>query len=369
MPARFGGWRTVSPECRMRVAIVGFPYSGKTTLFAAVSGVALDHLRPAEETLAAVKLPEPRLDVLETIFKPKKRTAATIDFVDLPGSAEGESEHAGLTRHLPTLRQSDGLLFVLRDFASASVPPHQGSVDPRRDLTQLRDELLLADLEICANRIEKLEKALTKPTKERERHKHELNLLGRCREALEAERPLSQVVQPGEEEKLLRSFGFLTQKPVVVVLNVDEERVAAEPALRDPYAATTIATCATLEADLLQVDAEDRGEFLADYGIAALARDRIVWACFNALEMLCYFTAGDTEVRAWPIAAGSTALDAAAKIHSDLARGFIKAETVAFEDLQAAGSFREAKAAGTLRQEPKGYVVKDGDVITIKFNV
>ena len=352
----------------MRVAIVGFPFSGKTTLFTAISGLARDHLKLSDETLAAVRIPEPRLDWLEQAYQPKKRTEATMEFVDLPGSLEGESDKAGLTRHLPTLRQADVLLLVLRGFESAAVPLHKGRIDPSGDLQLLREEMLLADLVICDNRVEKLEKAIAKPSKERDQQKHELELLRRCRECLEAERPLSRVIQPGDEERLLRSFGFLTQKRYVAVVNVDEARLAAPP-LVDANAFAVFSVCATLEAEIMQVDAADRPAFMAEYGIAALARDRIVRACFDALGMIFFLTAGEEEVRAWAIPRGSTAVEAAGKIHTDLARGFIRAETVSYEDLRAAGSMREAKAHGKVRQEPKSYVVADGDVMLIKFNV
>lgn len=353
----------------MRVAVVGFPFSGKTALFRAISGVPADHLKSSEENLAAVHIPEPRLDLLERIFKPRKRTEATMDFIDLPGSAEGDVEKAGLEKHLPTLRQADALVLVLRAFKSGSVPPHQGSIDPQRDLGQLRDEMLLADLAICAGRVEKLEKAITKPSKERDQQKHELELLLRCQQALENEQPLSTVVQPGAEEKTLRSFGFLTQKPVLVVINIGEEQIGQAVPFRAPHATDTLAVCAALESELVRMDPADRPAFMADYGIQALARDRIILSCFTALGMIFMLTAGPEEVRAWPLPRGTTAVEAAGKIHTDLARGFIKAETIAIADLQAAGSMRDAKAAGKVRLEPKSYVVQDGDVITIKFNV
>lgn len=358
-----------TPEAIMRVAVVGFPFCGKTSIFTAISGVATDHLKASEENLAAVHIPEPRLDVLERIFKPRKRTEATMDFIDLPGSAEGDVEKAGLEKHLPTLRQVDALILVVRAFESGTVPPHQGSVNAQRDLGQLRDEMLLADLAICAGRVEKLEKAITKPSKERDQQKHELELLLRCQKALENEQPLSTLVQPGAEEKNLRSFGFLTQKPILVVINIGEDQIGRELPFRDPHATETLAVCATLEAELVQMDPADRPAFMTDYGIQALARDRIVVSCFSALGMIFMLTAGPEEVRAWPLPRGATAVEAAGKIHTDLARGFIKAETIAFADLQAAGSMRDAKAAGKVRLEPKGYVVQDGDIITIKFNV
>ena len=353
----------------MRVAIVGFPYCGKSTLFTAISGVPRDHLKLAEENLASVKVPEPRLEWLEQLLKPKRRTAAAIDFIDLPGSGEGDREHAGLTNHLPTLRQSDALLAVVRAFASEAVPMHGDRIDPQRDLAEMRDEMLLADLFICDNRIEKLEKAVTKPTKDHDQQKHELVLLQRCREALENEQPLREVVEPGEQEKMLRSFGFLTQKPLLLVINVAEDQIGQEPSFRDSYAAATIAVCAEIEAEIIQMERKDRPEFMEGYGIQTVARDRIIRACFDALGMIVFFTGCDTEVRAWAIPKDTPAVEAAGKVHTDLQRGFIRAETVAYDDLHAAGSMRAAKAAGKLRLEPKHYIVQDGDFITIKFNV
>lgn len=353
----------------MRVAIVGFPFSGKSTLFSAISGIGSDTLNPTGENLAAVKIPEPRLDTLEEMYKPKKRTEATMEFVDLPGGASGETEDAGLAKHLPTLRQTDALLFVLRGFQSDSVPAHGDRVDPKRDFAELRDELLLADLVICDNRVEKLEKAIHKPTKDRDRQKAELELLKRCRVALEGEQTLSEIIQPGEEEKMIRSFGFLTQKPLIAVINVAEDGLDSPIDLGDGAPRHVFNACAAIEAEIMQVDAEDRAEFLEGYGITSPARDRIIRACFEALGMIFFLTAGEEEVRSWPIPAGISAQEAAGKIHSDLARGFIRAETVAFDDLVAAGNFKEAKTAGKVRQEPKAYVVQDGDVINIKFNV
>ncbi len=353
----------------MRVAIVGFPFSGKSSLFMAVTGLDRSHLRPAEETISGVHIPEPRLDILEQIFKPKKRTAATMDFVDLPGSAEGDVEKAGLEKHLPTLRQMDALVLIVRAFDNPAVPPHRNRIDPQADLRELREEMLIADLAICANRVEKLEKAVTKPTRDRDHQKHELDVLKRCQEALENEKPLSSVIQPGEEEKLLRSFGFLTRKPVLSVINIDEEQIGQDPPFRDSDAVATLPICAGIEAEIMQMDAADRPSFMQDYGLGALARDRLIRACFDALGMIFMLTAGPEEVRAWPLTRGTTAVEAAGRIHTDLARGFIKAETVAYEDLRQAGSMRDAKAAGTVRLEPKNYVVQDGDVITIKFNV
>jgi hypothetical protein len=328
--------------------------------------VSAGHLKLAEENLAAVKVPEPRLDFLEQLYKPKKRTEATVNFVDLPGSTEGDD---GFQKHLPALRQSDALLFVLREFESPAVPMPPGGLDAAKELSRLRDELLVADFVICDSRIERLEAAVKKPTPDRDKNKHELEVLTRCRAALEKGTPLREVVQPGDEEKMLRSFGFLTQKPGVVTVNVGEDRISEPATFQDEFANATFNVCAEIEAEIMSLDEADRPEFMESYRITDLARDRVIRACFDALGMICFLTAGEPEVRAWPIPKGSPAVDAAGSIHSDLARGFIRAETIAFEDLLAAGSKRDAKAAGKVRLEPKNYIVQDGDVLDIRFNV
>lgn len=352
----------------MRVVIVGFPYSGKTALFTAISGLPPNHHKASEESLASVKVPEPRLQWLAELYKPRKYTEATIDFVDLPGHAEGDSEHAGLEKHLPTLRQADALLMVVRAFANPAVPPHQGRIDPRADVKSLREEMLLADLMICANRIDKLEKSLKKPSKTHDQEKHELAVLERCRAALESEKSLRDLIQPGEEERLLRSFGFLTQKSILVAVNSGEDAIGGEPPSIENVAGV-FNICAAVESDIIQLPAEDRPAFMADYHISTLARDRVIRASLNALGMIAFYTVGEDEVRAWPVPRGCIAVDAAGKIHTDLARGFIRAEVVGYDDFRAAGSMRDAKAQGKLRQEPKGYVVQDGDIINIKFSV
>ncbi len=353
----------------MRVVIVGFPFSGKSTLYSAITGLPRDHLRLGEENLAAVRIPEPRLDWLETLYTARKRTEATIEFVDLPGSQEGDAAKAGLEKHLPTLRQADALLVCVRQFESPSVPAYRERIAPQEDLNLLRDEILLADFLICDTRVEKLEKAIGKPSKDRDAQKHELDLLRACRASLENGEPLSRVLQTPEQEKQVRSFGFLTQKPLLVAVNVGEADVTAEPRVTDPHAYRVFNVCASIEAEIMQIEPSERAAFMSEWGIQALARDRMIRACFDALGMIFFLTAGEEEVRAWPIPRGATAVEAAGKIHSDLARGFIRAETVAYDDLRAAGDMREAKARNKVRQEPKGYVVLDGDIMNIKFNV
>ena len=354
----------------MKVAFVGPPQSGKTTLFRAVTGQFEDPTHGVQERVAVVKVPDPRLDFLAELYKPKKYTPATIEVVDVPGFSQVTAQQqAEFRRHIPSLKLCDALVAVVRAFDNPNVAAYRDRVDPRADLEELHAELIFADLETVANRIEKLEKALTKPTRTHEQEKHELALMQRCRSALENEKPLSDVVTGDEDRKLVKGFRFLTQMPLVVVVNVSD-RDAANPRLFDyPKASAMIGLCANTEADIAQLPPEDRKAFLDDLGVAEPARDRLIRACYNAMGLISFLTYGPDEVRAWSIRRGTIAVDAAGEIHSDLARGFIRAETVAFEDLRAAGDMKAAKAAGKIRLEGKNYVVQDGDCILIKFNV
>lgn len=354
----------------MKAAIIGLPQSGKTTVFEAVTGRAAPPGESGRVHLAMVQVPDDRLETLTAMYDPKKTTQTSFEFVDVPGlslqDAHGQEE---MRRHLPTIRQADVLVAVVRDFQDPAVPAYRDRVDPVADLTELWEEFLFADLDTVTHRVEKLEKALKKPTKTHDEEKRELVLLQRCQQGLEDERPLSEVIQTPDEAKALASFGFLTEKPLVVVFNVDEAR-ASQPAPDAPdHALAAINMSAKTEAEIIQLDPGDRPAFLADLGLQATARDRLVRTVFEGLGLISFLTVGPDEVRAWAIPKGTTALDAAGKIHSDLARGFIRAEIVAYDDLIAAGDMRAAKSAGTVRQEGKPYIMQDGDVTNIKFNV
>jgi len=364
VPNRHHGIRT------MRAAIIGLPQSGKTTLFAAVTGQQVDQGEAPQEHLGAVSVPDERVDFLAGLYKPKKTTYATMEFVDVPGFSLADRHGLDeFRRHLPTVRQSELLVGVIRDFTNDAVPPYRDRVDAPADLTELWEEFVFADLEAVGNRIERLEKALTKPTRSHETEKRELLLMEKCRDALENLRPLSEVLTSVEEKKTLSSFGFLTEKPFVVVYNVDEDHAATAHVEVPEHARAAIVLSAEAEVEIAQLDEADRPTFLEDLGVTEPAREHLVRACFQALGLITFLTVGDPEVHAWTIRQGATALEAAGCVHSDLARGFIRAETVAFEDLIAAGDMRSAKAAGKVRQESKTYIVQDGDLILIKFNV
>jgi len=352
----------------MQVALTGLSQSGKTALFTALTeGHGHSEQSLAHHSVKAmVKIPDPRLDKLSEIYKPKKTTYATIEFLDLPGlSFVDEASRHEARRIVAQARQADMLVLVLRGFHEPAVAAYRNRVDPAKDLDELKTELLLADLEQVENRIEKLEKSVKKPTKEQEHDKRELALLARCRLAIENLQPLSQTVQNPDEEKMLRSFGFLTLKPTRIVLNGDEDQLDKPAPFKEDY----LPLSTKLEAELMLLGPEERKAFLTELGLTQTARSQLTRMCLASLNMITFLTIGEDEVRAWPVPANCPAVEAAGAIHSDIQRGFIRAETINFTDFQAAGDMKSAKAAGKVRLEGKGYAVQDGDIITFRFNV
>jgi GTP-binding protein YchF len=356
----------------MRVALIGPPQSGKSTMFAAVAtagGSHVDLSRPDQAHLAVVKVPDERLDWLAELHHPEKYTPAELEFLDLPGF--DLADEAGRTRartHWQEMEQSDMLAFVVAGFSSSAVPAYRGRVDPVKDLEELKDEMLFADLERVGNRIHKLDAALKKPTQHRDEQQREMDLMQRLQQTLESEKPIAEAIQTESESKFVRSFQFLTLKPTLAVVNCGEAEAGQEgPA--ELAGLPCMRLSAKIEAELSQLPPEDRAVFLSDLGLAAPARDRLIRACYRRLNLLSFLTDGPDECRAWTVPVGTDAVTAAGEIHSDIARGFIRAEVVAFEDLKAHNDHKGAKAAGKVRQEGKGYLIKDGDVVFFKFNV
>lgn len=358
----------------MRVALIGPPQSGKSTLFAAVAeagGSRVDLSRPDQPHLAVVKVPDERLEWLTAQFKPKKHTLAELEFLDLPGL--DLRDEAGRTRsraHWAAMRQSDMLVYVLRAFASDAVAPYRDRVDAQADAEELLAEMLFADLDQVTSRVAKLEAAVKKPAPpaQREEQQRELELMKRLAAALEKGEPISQAAHGEAQLKQLRSFAFLSQKPMLVVLNRSEGQ-AHDPAPEKVAGLPCLALSAKIEEEIAQLSPEERAEFLADLGVTAPARDRLLRACYQALGLVSFFTVGEDECRAWTVPAGTDAVTAAGEIHTDLARGFIRAETVSFEDYRAAGDMKGAKAHGKVRLEGKNYIVRDGDILNIRFAV
>jgi len=258
---------------------------------------------------------------------------------------------------------------VVRDFASADVAAYRDRVNPTSDVQELLSEMLFADLDQVTARIAKLEASIKKPTAQRDEYLRELELMKKLAAALEADQPIADVVKTDSETKVLRSFAFLSLKPALAVLNASEDTVS-QPAPETVDRLGCLRLCAKIEEEIAQLPPEDRAAFLADLGVTSPARDRLIRACYKRLNLISFFTSGPDECRAWTIPAGTDAVTAAAEIHSDIARGFIRAETVGYDDLYAAGGdMKVAKANGKIRLEGKNYIVRDGDVIYFRFNV
>ncbi|HEX9793902.1 MAG TPA: DUF933 domain-containing protein [Planctomycetota bacterium] len=350
----------------MRVGLVGFSGAGKTSLFRALGGQneKLPHTPQDDRPVVSVEVPDPRLEWLRDLWKPRKYTPARVEFQDLPGIPERAVK--GKPELLAAVRECDALAVVLRDFSAD--PYGIGAPGAARDLETLRTEFALGDLAVVEGRLERLESKKKKPVKEQAEDEKERLLLARIAPALEAGESLQSLALSAEDEKRISGFQFLSLKPLLVVHNVGEEDLgrAVDPIQRD---CPEIPLCATVEEDVAGLEESERAEFLDAYGIAERARDALVRAAYAACRAHAFFTAGEDEVRAWTIPVGASAVESAGKIHSDLARGFIRAEVSPWESLHAAGDLRSYKAKGGSRLEGKDYVVVDGDILEIRFSV
>ncbi len=358
----------------LQIGIIGPPYSGKSTIFAALTGQGLEgqeHLGLDQPAMGVAKLLDRRLDQLVRLYSSKKTVYESLDLLDFaPFMADQGRHNDRAGRILGQIRQCQVLLIVLRGFQNPATPAFGGRIDPQADLELLLDDLTLADLELVLKRIEKLEKSVTKPTPKQEQDKRELALQRRCLEALEQGQQLSQITTNPEESKLLRSFGFLTDKPAFVVVNISESDIGKPMELDLRLnVKSQMPISAKLEAELLEMEQADREMFMTDLGVEHLASQDLPAAMVEASARIQFFTASETEARAWLIACECCAAEAAGKIHTDMARGFIRAETISVEQLIACGSEKEARHQGKIRAEGKAYQVKDGDVIVFRFSV
>ena len=366
----------------MQIAIVGLASSGKSTVFNTLTRGHADTggFGGMQLNVGVVKVPDERLTKLAEIFKPKKIVQADVTYVDLPAppaSSEGRIGAEELpAEHLARLRDSDALLHVVRAFENPSVPHPEGSVDAWRDIERLDLEFILADLAMAERRIERLRTQGRHGTPaEREANDRELVILERLHEGLEAGRPIRDETLEADAEKAIRGFRFLTQKPVLVLLNVGEAdlpretEIVADIASRYAHQRTLVdALSARIEMELGELDPDEAGVFMEELGLHVSSLDRVIALSYTLLGLISFLTAGPDEVRAWPIPDGSSAVEAAGAIHSDLARGFIRAEVVAYEDLLRLHSMAEARKAGLLRSEGRTYLVHDGDVVEILFS-
>jgi GTP-binding protein YchF len=366
----------------LRAALIGFASSGKTTLFQLMTS-ARESARAAHgkgEALVGIsKVPDPRLDRMTAMYNPKKRVPATVEFTDL--AAQGQAGGAKALVDVIAYKNADALVHVLRAFRDPSVAHPSGSIDPARDAQAMEDELILADLGVAERRLERLDKDLKKTrTSHLER---EREVLLTCRAALEDGRPLRALDLKGDDLKRLRGFQFLSAKPLLIVINLDEAQLAAggQDATRIDQAAeaagltsflarastAAVAVCAKIELEISQLDPADAQAFLSDLNLTESGLDRVIRASYDLLGYISFLTVGEDECRAWSIPRGTVAQQAAGEIHSDIARGFIRAEVVSYDALVSRGSMAACREHGEVRLEGKEYVVLDGDIINFRF--
>ena len=355
----------------MKTAIIGLPMVGKTSLFTILTGVHESARVGSLEARAGVtKVPDARLDALATIFDPPKITHATVEYLDFPAVSK---EALRDPSYLASLRTVDALAHVLRVFASDTVPHEKGSVDAVRDAEDVDVELIVSDLVVIEKRLERLEKdkkKLKNPEIDRE-----FELLERCKKALEDNQALRSLEFSADEEKRIRGFQFLSQKPVLFVLNIGEEDASRLSEVEDgyrngplanrPHTAVT-AICGKVEAELAELPPEEAAEYLLSYGLKESALQRLITATYALLGLMSFLTAGETEVRAWTIPMRSTAVKAAGAIHSDFEKKFIRAEVVNWQALMDHNGYPGVREKGLLRLEGKEYIVKDGDVLVVR---
>jgi hypothetical protein len=359
----------------MKVAIIGLPNSGKTTAFNALtrgtaetSAYASGRLEP---NLATVKVPDLRLDVLARLYNPKKVTPTNVQYVDINGLGPGARANGGFPPALLNyISGADALLHVVRAFDDEAAPHPAGSVDIDRDVAALDLELIFSDLGIIERRLDRLNTEISKIAKDRERRIAERDGLTRLRAALEAGSPIRDVELSDEEARRLRGYQFLTAKPTLLVINIGENQIPDPPRYTYNHRQSdVVALCGKIEAELAQMGDEDARAFMEDLRILTPARDCVIGASYELLGLISFLTVGPDEVRAWTTYRGTPAVAAGGVIHSDIGRGFIRAEVVAYDDLIKAGGMTEAKKAGAVRMEGKQYVVQDGDVCNFLFNV
>ncbi|HEX9022467.1 MAG TPA: redox-regulated ATPase YchF [Geobacteraceae bacterium] len=361
----------------MKTAIIGLANAGKTTIFNALTGLNLEVTTfptlSGEAHTGIVRVPDERLIRLTEIYRPKKTTQATVEYVDYMGLTKGDM--AQNKKVFDLIRDADAIVHVVRSFADESISHPMGSVEPRRDAETVELEMIFGDLELVDKRLERMEEGAKKGKKADEA---EHRLLVKCKEALENEKALRDVDFTVEEQMAMRSLQFMSIKPQLVVLNVSEEEMnspatqEAAISLKDYFKGRQVMVldlCGKIEMEIAQLPPEEARVFLDDLGIAEPALNKLIHQSYELLGLISFLTSGEDEVRAWTIRRGTDAQRAAGKIHSDIERGFIRAEVVAYDDFIANGSMGAAREKGLVRLEGKTYEVKDGDIINFRFNV
>ncbi len=357
----------------MKLGIVGLPNSGKTSIFNALTGSTLPTgagiSGQFEVHTAVVNVPDPRVDKLSAMYKPKKTIYAQVTYVDIGGLEKGVGEGGLKGQFRNELAQLDGFVHVVRGFKDENVPHPYETVDPQRDVESLDGEFLLTDLVTVESRLERLDVELKRKGRTADKAVlDEQEMMLRLKAHLEEEKPLRDMGLSDEEMKPYRGYGFLTLKPVLIVVNTDEN--TDDVSLEYPHDWSRVVSLkGKIEAELSQLDPEDAAIFMEEYGITELSAAKVIRLSYELMAIQSFFTVGEDEVRAWSVNIGATAPEAAGVIHSDLQKGFIRAEVMAYDDLIAGGSEAALKATGKLRLEGKDYVVKNGDIVHIRFNV
>jgi GTP-binding protein YchF len=355
----------------MKTAILGLPMVGKTSLFTILTGVRQEtRIGSTAARMGIAKVPDARLEELARLFEPPKVTHATVEYVDMPAVSK---ESLRDPSYVASLLVVDAFAHVLRLFENVTVPHEKGSVDPIRDLEDVETELMLSDLMVVEKRLERLDKD-RKKIKSADLD-HEFEVLERCKAALDENRPLRQLDFDAEEEKRIRGFQFLSQKPMLYVLNLGENEAGKlrqreveyrEGPLAGRKRTAVTAVCGNIEAELAELAPEEQGDYLASYGLQESGLERMISATYRLLGLMSFLTAGEDEVRAWTVPAHSNAVKAAGAIHSDFEKKFIRAEVVNWKSLVDLGGYAGAREKGVLRLEGKEYIVKDGDVLVIR---
>jgi len=352
----------------MKLGIIGLPQSGKTTIFNALTRGNTPTTASAgrfEVHTAVVDVPDPRVTRLSEMFKPKKTIYARVNYADIAGLETGSAKSGISGQLLNQLTQMDGFILVVRGFMDDSVPHALGSIDPARDADVMLSELLLNDLIAVERKLERLTEERKKGGTDKVDNERQTALFQRLREVLSENTPLRKVDVTAEEGKILSSFGLLTRKPVLIVFNMGEGQTAPEWEFETP----SVALQGKLEMEIAQLSPEDAAVFMQEYGIEELSLNKMIRLSYELLQVQSFFTVGEDEVRAWETRRGATAQEAAGEIHTDLQRGFVRAEVVAYGDLISLGGMNEAKSKGKLRLEGKEYPVKDGDIVHIRSSL
>jgi len=354
----------------MKIGLIGLPSSGKTTVFNALTGSDLPTGSmtgaPFEIHTAVVSVPDVRMDALTAFYHPHRTTPAQVTYADISG-LKADVGREGLPGPLVNqLEQMDGLIHILRAFPDEVVPHPQGSVNPARDASMMASEFIIHDMLVVAKRLEHLHEDDERNARDRGEIERDIRLFERLEQALDDGQAVRELTFSRDEDRRLAGYGLLSRKPMLHVLNLAEGQ---ELSAMDPEDSETIALQGELEMELAQLSEDEAKAFFQEYGIQDPARKRIIRASYELLHLQSFFTVGEDEVRAWTIPLGATALDAAGTIHSDLARGFIRAEVIPWNELLDMGGLPEARQGGKLRLEGKSYIVEDGDIVHIRFNI